>query len=300
MKYLLVRIAICLAILISGIGIPKAQDISKPYNPRNLTYLGTGEIGGYIDVLGLNSEVYKYVPQSKADNAVPMFQSKEMFGPLPTYKKDYYGNSRAALVKLETQPLVNGHFSPDSIKNYKQDIFLEKAMVVTQFDYGRAFRFRIESVADYSSKRIILFRISFYNKSATDVNFEVRRTVTDDQTKTKYPHSMQAYPSPNGLTVGYSASEYSENKAVCNRPMGKTVIKTGESVTDAGYFSLSSNFSTVDAADAVKTGIALGADSLIARHLNAAQKNWKVGKLTFANPDYNLIYKLCKYSVWVT
>jgi hypothetical protein len=259
-------------------------------------FIGTGEMGGFIDGLGSNTNFYAK-QMSHSTELKLGFQTYDMFNAAYPWnapkaeweknKKDYsIVNSRTYNLRFIVQPLINNAFDTALISNYSQIESLWNAEVVTEFVYDDSVQLTIQSVASWVNPRLVFFKVIAKNKGSNPIRFSVNRTISDSLTASMLTGKLNIVHVKQNLQVGIIDAYYSRIKSVCNKNNDDFLLNPGQTAEDYSYFSITTENTELDAENIVNAAITDGFDKLREEHIKFAHDRWNSSMIFI--PDWNL------------
>lgn len=259
-------------------------------------FIGTGEMGGFIDGLGSNTNYYARQMTHGTELKLG-FQTYDMFNAAYPWNspraewekknKDFsIVNSRTCNLRFIVQPLINNAFDTALISNYSQIESLWNAEVVTEFVYDNSVRLIIHSIASWVNPRLVFFKVTAKNTASHPIRFAVNRSISDSLTASMLTGKLNTVRVEQNLEVSIIDAYYSRIKAVCNKKNDDLLLNPGQTVEDCSYFSITTENTGLDAESIVNVAMKDGFDKLREEHINFAHERWNSSMIFI--PDWNL------------
>jgi len=261
-------------------------------------YIGTGELGGFIDGLGSNTDIYADADKMKNGYNLKLgFQAYDMFNPAYPWNSDrdiwgkgnkdyFFVKSRTSVLRFIVQPYINRGFDTALISNYKQTQSLWNSEIVTEFSYDQQVQFVIRTIASHVRVRLVMISVTVRNNGATPVICYVNKKISDSFTAGMLANKFLTLRTKEKIQVGIADGYYSRIKAACNWPGDTVKLMPGKEITDYTYFSITTDKTGIDAEDVIREALATGFHQLREEHQAYVHKKWNSSILFI--PDWNL------------
>ena len=259
-------------------------------------FIGTGEMGGFIDGLGSNTNCYAMQMTHGAELKLG-FQTYDMFNaayPWNSPKEEWEKknkdfsivNSRTYNLRFIVQPLINNAFDTALISKYSQIESLWNAEVVTEFVYDNSVHFTIQSLASWVNPRLAFFKVTAKNMGTEPVRFSVNKSISDSLTASMLTGNLTIVQVEQNLQVGIIDAYFSRIKAVCNKKNDAVMLNPGQTAEDCSYFSITTEKTGSDSENIVYKAMTEGFDKLREEHINFVHERWNTSMIFI--PDWNL------------
>jgi len=258
----------------------------RTHYKQEAIFVGSGEIGGYVDGLGLNSSVLDTQMTNEKGRIIKTgFQTQDLFNAEKPWKKDFVLNARTHTLKLMVQPYVNGGFDLNKISHYTQFQHITSANVVTKFRYDSTLEFTITSLCPYQERRLVAFKIEIKNHGSEIQNIKVVHRISDSTALSLQKGKLICFKTADTLIEGRLSTGFSEVYAVCNVG-NNSILEPGKSFVDEAFFAVCTERTGLNPKEIVKKSTKLGFDTILKFHTRLAKKMFEQAWVNV--PDTNL------------